>query len=254
VSRDLYEIIAMLMRYVFVVIGALILFRAFLWLRRDVKAYRKEMRSLPDAGFVGEIVDMQTQKSQPLPREGIIGTGKDCDIRLKYSGVKHCHALFSFEEGKGLKIIPRRRHSIQMDGIEVGAAGYALHGTHIQLGDAFIRIRLFAGLNVPHPAQFAGEIPYETEEAEAELPHDMPLLPFENAFDFAAAGDNEAQDEGIGYSGNYNDAGEMTWQFAAYPLDALHQAQHEAQENVEDDEEAVPYQSPLPRRRRRDRY
>ena len=259
-SRDLYEIIAMLMRYIFVIIGALILLRAYIWLRRDAKAYRKEMKALPDAGFVGEIVDLQTQKSQPLPREGIIGKGRNCDICLKYHGVKRCHALFSFEDGKGIKIMPRRRRSTRMEGVEVGAAGYALHGTQMELGDAVIRIRLFAGLNVPHPAQFASEIPYETEETEADMPFEMPLSPFANAYDFAAA-ENEDPEEEMGYAGNYNDAGEMTWQFAAYPVEEMQQALQEQQlqqdiprENGEDEEEALPYQSPLPRRRRRDRY
>jgi hypothetical protein len=59
-SGEAYEILALLMRYVFALIGALIVFRSFIWLRKDARAYRKEMKTLPDAGLVGEIVDLDT--------------------------------------------------------------------------------------------------------------------------------------------------------------------------------------------------
>ena len=65
-AGEAYEILALLMRYVFVLIGALVLLRAYRWMRRDARNYRREMRTLPDAGLVGEIVDLRTGKSQPL--------------------------------------------------------------------------------------------------------------------------------------------------------------------------------------------
>lgn len=251
-SGELYEVISMLMRYVFVFLGVLILFRAYRWLRRDARRYQREMKSLPDAGLVGEIVDLQRMESQPLPREGTIGSGRDCDIRLKYPGVKRCHALFAFEEGKGIRIAPRHRHLLFMEGIEVGSAGYALHGTQLQIGDAMIRVRLFAGLNVPHPAQFAQEIP-SAYESFAETEEETPLAPFEMPYGYGL--DVSYQDEtqeNMGYAGEYNDSGEMTWQFAAYPLDELRKAQQEMMNDEE--EEGIAYQSPLPRRRRGDRH
>lgn len=252
-SAEIYEMIALLMRYIFVVLGALILWRAYRWLRRDARAYQREMKSLPDAGLVGEIVDLYTGASQPLPREGTIGSGRDCDIRLKYPGVKYCHALFAFEEGKGIRIAPRYRRQILMEGIEMRSFGYALHGTQLQIGDAHIRIRLFAGLKVPHPAQFAPEMD-EGYGMEQEIEEQVPISPFEMPYGFSLGTEQAEQypEQPIGYVGNYDDTGEMTWQFAAYPLEELRRAQQALEDNG-DVEEGIPYQSPLPRRRRGDR-
>ena len=47
-SGEAYEILALLMRYVFALIGALIVFRSFIWLRKDARAYKKEMKTLPN--------------------------------------------------------------------------------------------------------------------------------------------------------------------------------------------------------------
>ena len=104
-SGEAYEILALLMRYVFALIGALIVFRSFIWLRKDARAYRKEMKTLPDAGLVGEIVDLNTGKAQPLPREGVIGSARECDIRVKGDGVLRRHARLEFTEGKGKTIL-----------------------------------------------------------------------------------------------------------------------------------------------------
>ena len=37
-SGEAYEILALLMRYVFALIGALIVFRSFIWLRKEARA------------------------------------------------------------------------------------------------------------------------------------------------------------------------------------------------------------------------
>ena len=42
-TREGYEVLALVMRYVFVLLGAWIVVRAFLWLRRDHRALMREM-------------------------------------------------------------------------------------------------------------------------------------------------------------------------------------------------------------------
>lgn len=170
-STDAYELLAMLMRYVFIVLGGLILLRALRQMRKDARAHKKELKQLPDAGLIGEVVDLDTGKSQPLPREGIMGSGGGCDIRLRRRKVRRQHALFAFVEGKGLRIRPHLGSQVFMENVEIKAAAYALHGTQVQLGDAHIRIRLFAGLNVPNPAAFRPDVqqPYGEEEPEENL-------------------------------------------------------------------------------------
>lgn len=251
-SGEAYELLALLMRYVFVLIGALILWRAYRWLRRDARSYRREMRALPDAGLVGEIVDLKTGESQPLPREGIMGSARDCDIRVRGAGVRRRHALFAFEEGKGLRVTPQGRGSVLMAGVEPSGPAHALHGTQLQLGDALLRVRLFAGLKVPHPAQFQEEAAFE-EQADAPWADNGSVPPPFAAVDVAEE-DEPIQDGREAYMGNYTEDGQMTWQYAAYPLEALRRAQEELDPAaLPETEEALPYESPIPKRKRRSR-
>ena len=262
VSGEAYELLAMLMRYVFVLLGLLILWRALRWLRRDAKAYRREMRTLPDAGLVGEMVNLKTGESCPLPREGTIGSARACDIRVKGYGVLRNHARFAFEEGKGLRVTPSRRGKTLMAGVELKGPAHALHGTQLQVGDALLRVRLFAGLNVPHPAQFQ-PMPDQLspEDWETETMPDAFASPFS-----AVPQEEFIPEEGEdapAYEGNYTDDGQMTWQYA-YSLEELRQAQQAGTEMTDwqplppppedpQEDEALPYESPIPRRRRRRR-
>ena len=269
-SSEAFEIVAMLMRYVFAVIGLLIVWRSFRWLRRDAKAYRREMRALPDAGLVGEMVNLMTGEAQPLPREGTIGSSRGCDICVKGEGIQRVHARFEFEAGKGLRILPVRRSQMLVGGIPLSGAGYALHGTQLQVGNTVLRVRLFAGLDVPHPAMY--QEPDEVWDADVALPlwreeeqelNPLPPVPY-------LPPDQDREDtppyerafmpsDANRYDGNYTEDGQMTWQYA-YSLDELRagmeQQQWQQMQPPEGapDEEGVPYTSPVPRRRRRERH
>ena len=237
-SDEAYEILALLMRYVFALIGALIVFRSFVWLRKDARAYRKEMRILPDAGLIGEIVDLDTGKAQPLPREGVIGSSRECDIRVKGDYVLRRHARFEFEEGKGLKIIPARRGLTLLAGVEMRGPGYALHGTQLGIGSHTLRVRLFAGLNIPAPAAYP-EPDSILDAQDEEIPwHNITVeqsyyLPEEHPADAVPFGEN------ADYDGHYDDDGQMTWQYA-YSREDLRQEQAGQQwiNGQEDAEEA----------------
>ena len=248
-SAEVYEILALFMRYVFALIGALIVFRSFMWLRKDARAYKKEMQTLPDAGLIGEMVDLDTGNAQPLPREGVIGSSRECDIRVKGDYVLRRHARFEFEEGKGLKIIPTRRGLTLLGGVEMRGPGYALHGTQIGIGSHTLRVRLFAGLNVPMPAAYPEpdsildaedeEIPWTnlTVENNYYLPEDQPA-------DAVPFGEND-------YDGGYDEDGQMTWRYA-YSLEDLRQ--EEAARQWIDAQEEAEEPAPRSRRRRRGRH
>ena len=291
-ASEAYELLALLMRYVFVLIGALVLWRAYRWMRRDARNYRREMRALPDAGLVGEIVDLKTGRSQPLPREGDMGTSRECDIRVKGNGVLRHHCRFAFEEGKGMLITPSRRGKVFMGGQKMAGPGHALHGTQLQLGDAQLRVRLFAGLKVPQPAAFQtdGSL-FDTAPGagDALLPETDDFSAFSFAekeetlspFDFpddplgapapqaplppsppASYGEQPPMPPAVpyppqDYEGNYTEDGQMTWQYA-YSLEELYRAEAEmnrqaAAADSEENDEALPYESPIPRRKRRSR-
>lgn len=268
-SSEVYEILALLMRYVFSLIGLLIVWRSFLWLRRDAKAYRREMRSLPDAGLVGEMVNLMTGEAQPLPREGTIGSSRGCDICVKGEGIQRTHARFEFEAGKGLRILPVRRSQVLLGGVLLRGAGYALHGTQLQVGNTILRVRLFAGLDVPHPAMY--QEPDEVWDADVSLPFwrwedqgleqlpPVPNPPLVQEMEDMPPCETMFMPPDTRYDGNYTEDGQMTWQYA-YSLDDLQEEmarQHWQQMQPPEgspDEEGVPYTSPVPRRRRRDRH
>ena len=262
-SSQVYEIISLLMRYVFVLIGALIVWRAFRWILKDHQAYQREIKYLPDAGRVGEIVNLSGGVSYPLPREGTIGSAPGCDIRIRGNGVHSHHVRFEFVDGKGLKIIPARSASVELRGETVRKAAYALHGTQFTIGDVHLRVRLFAGLNVPRHAAF------QPDEDAVPLP-EPPLPALEPWVGLQAvplpvsqAVPSEPSLYPPAYEGHYTFDSQMTWEYAYDPA-LLRQAAQPKEDlpwteapplSDGDDEEDVPipYPSPLPRRRRRSR-
>ena len=265
-STQAYELISLLMRYVFVLIGLMIVWRSYRWLRRDARAYRKEMRALPDAGLVGEMVNLATGEAQPLPREGVIGSSRECDIRLKGPGIERNHARFEFEDGKGLKVIPLRRASVLLNGTALHGPGYALHGTQLAMSGIPLRVRLFAGLKVPYPAPYPEQdSALETEGNERPEEWDGPQEAETEEGAYPYTGYEGVMPDSQAYDGHYTEDGQMTWQYA-YSLDELHEAmEQEAMEQepwrqmqstgqVPDrDENEAGAQQPQ-RRRRRDRH
>ena len=267
-SSEAYEILELFMRYVFVFIGGLIVWRSFRWLLKDHRAYRREMKSLPDAGLVGVVVNLRTGKALPLPREGTIGASRECDIRIKGSGVERKHARFEFVDGKGLRVVPFRGCKVTLGDNEIRNHGYALHGTQLRLGSALLRVRLFAGLKVPRPEY--QQDPAEDDTIWDATPENLATPPLGFPTPAEIALDQQSLDEDAisaapmptdAYDGHYTADGEMTWQYA-YTVDELQKAMEEYQQNHPageapdaDGEEGIPYQSPLTnRRRRRDRH
>ena len=201
-TETAYELVALGMRYVFVLLILLTLLRAFLLMWGDRRDYQRTLRQLPDAGLVGEVVDLATGNSQPLPREGLIGSGRSCDIRLP--GLHRREAEFIFRRGQGLQLIAlHRRRQVLLDSQPLTRDNaYALHGTILELRNYSLRFRLFAGLDLPQrqaPApvvpsyQAASEQGFEIETINQGLP---PAAPPDPSLD-------------------------MTWQYAPLPPELL---------------------------------
>lgn len=286
-TAEWYEMFSLLMRYVFVILGLMIVWRVFRWIRRDAKQYNRDMRRLPDAGLVGEVVDIESGKAYPLPREGMMGSARGCDVCIRRKDVAGRHAAFIFEEGKGLRVTPYHRHPLSMDNTELTGAAHALHGSTLALGRCMLRVRLFAGLNVPHPSAFMRDggmyeeaapayqtpVPYEAYQAPENREYQTPLPSQEQP-----------------YPGDDRRDMQMTWPYAVPPPQAQGSQPYRQpiQQNVpdstiypdvqnipgsyetslvsyspypippiqdtQDDDDAPAYQSPMPeRKRRRDR-
>ncbi len=144
-----YELVSMGLRYLFVLLLLLMLLRTFGLMRRDGRAWRRTLRQLPDAGLVGELVDLATGRGYPLSREGMIGSGRSCDIRLP--GLRRREMEFLFRPGKGLRLMPaHKKTNASLDGERFSRVNdIALHGTVLEIRDVACRFRLFAGLGLP---------------------------------------------------------------------------------------------------------
>lgn len=162
-SSEAYELLALGMRYWFVLLGLVIVLRAGRWAWHDRRVHLRTLSALPDAGLMGELVNLDTGEGLPLPREGVIGSGKACDIRLK--GLRRREAVFELREGLGVRLSScHRRHQILLDGEPLRRDGYGLHGSRLSFPGYFLRMRLFEGLDIP--ARLASDRQEETAAPE----------------------------------------------------------------------------------------
>lgn len=170
-TSDIYEILALAMRYVFTLLGVVIVWRSFSWLRKDRRLKHRRLRQLPDAGTIG-ILTVEEGSSRlhegsviPVPHEGVLGFLRTCDMVVPVDGVADQHLDFIFRDGKGLYVYPRRGCSCAVDGVEIrnrrDSRMYPMqHNSTLTVGNASLRLGVFAGLNV---AQYTEE-PAEMEE------------------------------------------------------------------------------------------
>lgn len=192
--ENIYEILALTARYWFALLGIMIVWRAFGWLRKDRRAKHRRLKHLPDAGMIGEMVVLQGSDELPegstisLPRSGVMGFLRTCDVTLPVSGVAGKHVDFVFQDGKGLILFPFHRQVCYMDDIELTHRSKTkkypmVHGSRLQLGEAVLRLRLFAGLDTEYRPSYTYEPalqPFEDEHQpqdwqEWQQPCDYPL-------------------------------------------------------------------------------
>ncbi len=172
----MFELLSLAMRYVFAALGGLILIRIVLWFWKDAEEYKKDLSRLPDAGLVGEFRNVTNGKTYPIPREGDMGKGFSCDVRVKGSGVKRHHVQIRFVSGKGLRIIPLGGKYMVLDGKRTRSAAYALNGSTLKLGEAELKVCFFLGVNAPHPAKL---MQMDTESQEGRFIPDHAPVPDE---------------------------------------------------------------------------
>ena len=182
--QDLYLIAALACRYWFAFLGVLIVWRSFSWLRKDRRLKHKRLRTLPDAGMIGELVVLQgsdelpEESFIPVPREGVLGCLRTCDVAVPVSGVQKQHLDFVFVEGQGLVVTPRRGCLCMVDGEMIGSRRDGLafpmrHGSLLSVGDAVLKLRFFAGLDAPYAAEFyPDEEPVYDDDPDQAAPYD----------------------------------------------------------------------------------
>lgn len=147
----MYESWSLVFRYIFVGLGGLILLLVILWYLRDARRYHKVIKSLPDAGRIGELRCDANGKRYPLPREGYIGRSFSCDIRVRGQGIKNRHVEFIYRPGKGLLMRPVGNNVFSMAGQQLRGSAYALHGTRLEIGNLPFTVLFFEGLDAEDP-------------------------------------------------------------------------------------------------------
>lgn len=161
ISTDakIYEVLALAMRYFFTLLGVMIVWRAFSWLRKDHKQTHKRLKQLPDAGTIGIFTveaggeDLAAGEVIPVPHEGVLGYLRTCDVVVPVADVATAHLDFTFVDGKGLYIYPRRGCEAVVDGVFLSSRRdcqrYPMqHGSTLEIGQAVLRLGVFAGLDV----------------------------------------------------------------------------------------------------------
>lgn len=104
VSQNLYEIIALGARYVFAGLMLLIVLRAWRITLVDSRRAATLRHLSPQTGISGELVVIEGDEKArrgmkyPVIREGMIGSSRRADIRVRHSSVRRRHAYFQLTE------------------------------------------------------------------------------------------------------------------------------------------------------------
>lgn len=186
-DAKLYEVLSLAMRYFFTFIGLLIVWRSFRWLGKDRRQKHHRLKNLPDAGTIGILTveagdgELAPGDTLPVPHEGVLGYLRTCDVVVPMADVARVHLDFAFVNGKGLFIHPRRGCAVTVDGCPIESSQDSrehpmIHGSVLTVGEAVLRLGVFAGLDVPAVPTVAPwpDAPAEDWSPETPAPFPMP--------------------------------------------------------------------------------
>jgi hypothetical protein len=112
---DLYELAALGMRYFFAAIMILIVGRAWKISVVDSRRAKALRRLAPETGLCGEflVVAGDGRRARegmryPVIREGLVGSSRKADVRVRAASVRHVHAFFERTPG-GLRVRAQSR-------------------------------------------------------------------------------------------------------------------------------------------------
>ncbi len=153
-QRDWYEVLVLAARYWFALLGIVVVWRGFSWLRLESRQRKRKLRQLPDAGFIGAFYVLEGESralrggdSIPVPMEGVIGSASGCDIRVHHPSVAGRQALFEFRSD-GMHLRPFRDEPLRVDDqpLPPGCEAVLRHGALLTMGAVVLQLRLFAGI------------------------------------------------------------------------------------------------------------
>lgn len=104
-SAETYELLALAGRYWFAVLAVVIVYRAWRCAVQDNRRAKVLRDWTPETGCVGELIvisggDRARKGTRlPVPREGLVGSGRQADVRLSHRSVRKKHARLEEREG-----------------------------------------------------------------------------------------------------------------------------------------------------------
>ena len=169
VSRDLFEVLSLVARWVFAFLALLLALRSLLALLSAGRDRRNAVKNLPGSGTVGELVvvsgspELREETWLPVPREGVLGSVRTCDLVVPCPGVRKHHLDFSWQDGYGLLLRPRSGCEAMVNGVLLDCrsdprSAPLTHGSVLTVGSAVLRMMVFAALapsdGLPDPAAY----------------------------------------------------------------------------------------------------
>ena len=200
VSPEIYKVISQAARWLFAFFAMMLLLFAFSWLYDERRKRRERFRSLPEAGNIGEMVvisgsdQLPADAWFPVPREGILGSLRSCDLVVPCPGVRARHLCFSWQNGTGLVIRPYPGCETFVDGISLITAEKSempvmVHGSCLQVGSAVLRLQLLSALeHTNRPFSVTEPTPDYAGQVAAQQP--LPYAPFQQETGFPYAGES----------------------------------------------------------------
>ena len=165
-SRSLYELVALGARYVFAGLMALIVLRAWRITLIDSRRAAALRRMSPQTGLSGELVviagDGKARRGMKYPviREGMIGSARRADIRIRHASIRRMHAWFQLT-GDGLRVQARTGAAMRDAGGRPVRAITLADGGEFTLGQVRLLLVLAAA---PEPAEFSRPERHEHRE------------------------------------------------------------------------------------------
>ncbi len=144
-SSDLYALVALAARYWFVALMLVLLFRGWRMTVADNRRAKLLREWMGQTGCVGELIANPGAKkrvSYPIPREGVLGSGRSADVRIRHRDLKRAHAHFELREG-GFLIRPLGSAQLTVGGGHTGEAVFLEDGDVLAIGRLELMLVLF---------------------------------------------------------------------------------------------------------------
>lgn len=169
-SSDAYELIALTARYIFAALMLLIVFRAARGALVDSRRASRLRRLSPMTGVCGEFVALDSDQRirrgmrYPVIREGMIGSARRADVRIRHSSVRRRHALFQLTDD-GLRVRSHAGARLRDSSNAPVRELTLLDGDSITIGS----VRLLLVLNVPDAPRRIRTAPHPQDEPDDDL-------------------------------------------------------------------------------------